>query len=308
MSGRVGDLSPKQEEKLAEFKEKLVDILIKPEHDDYYCLKWLRARGFDVAKAETMIRKHGKRIDELTYVMDLEGLGTRHLWKPAVDYVNKFGTIIQANYPECLKALYIVRAPKIFPLVYALIKPFIDENVRKKIHVLDDNFQSTLLKYIPAESLPVHWGGTMTDPETGDPKCASIINPGGKVPEKYYMLEVEMPYEKYLKVELVKKKFDLTFEVTKLGSVIRYVFKTDEGDIGLAVFLQTGSKELKPFQPLEKYNSHLVYEDGSIDCQEIGTYILRFDNSHSWTKNKTLHYFAEVVEPDELIEEMNTDL
>ncbi|XP_002730396.2 SEC14-like protein 2 [Saccoglossus kowalevskii] len=393
MSGEIGNLSPKQAEKLEEFKAQVKDILNKPSRDDYYCLRWLRARNFDVGKAVTMIRnsmetrkkmgldtlitdfkapevmekhyqgglvgetkngnpiwidpiggidpkgllrsarnkdiiltrlqntermyeellpalskKYGKRIEGLCYIMDLEGLGTKHLWKPGIDLFNQFSTILQDNYPESLKVIYIVRAPKIFPVIYALIKPILDERVRKKIQVLGQNFQSALLKDIPAESLPVHWGGTMTDPKTGDPKCPSLVNPGGTIPQKFYIQEIQVPEDKNLESQTIKKKFDLTFEVTKKDSAIRYVFKTEGGDIGLAVFLQIGSKEMKPLKELEKHNSHLVYEDGSFDCPEPGTYILRFDNSHSWTKNKTLHYFAEVIEPDALLDEMSTDL
>ncbi|XP_077863228.1 SEC14-like protein 2 [Saccoglossus kowalevskii] len=392
MSGTVGDMTPKQTEKLKEFKSKVNDILEKPEHDDHYCLRWLRARNFDVVKAEALIRsnmeqrkkwgidsiltnykvpevlekhyqggmvgedkeghpvwidplgkmdmkglmrsakrkdiilsrirfseqlyhsvfperskKYGKHIESITYIVDMEGLGTKHLWKPGLDTCIEFITLLQDMYPESLKIAYFVRVPRIFAAIYALLKPFVDVDVRNKIHVLSNNFQSTLLKDIPAESLPVHWGGTMTDPETGDPKCPHLINLGGPVPEKYYCQEPIVPEDKNLNKEIVKKKFDLTFEVKKKDSAIRYVFKTEGGDIGLSVFLQYGKNEIKQIQEMEKHNSHLVYEDGSIDCPEVGTYILRFDNSHSWTKNKTLYYFAEVVEPDTLFDAMSTE-
>ncbi|XP_071115999.1 SEC14-like protein 3 [Haliotis cracherodii] len=55
MSGNVGDLSQKQKDILEKFKNKVKDIL-KPEHDDYYILRWLRARNFDLKKSETMLR------------------------------------------------------------------------------------------------------------------------------------------------------------------------------------------------------------------------------------------------------------
>uniref|UniRef100_A0A8C5JUH1 CRAL/TRIO N-terminal domain-containing protein n=1 Tax=Junco hyemalis TaxID=40217 RepID=A0A8C5JUH1_JUNHY len=59
MSGRVGDLSPQQAEVLAQFREKVQDVLPSlPSQDDYFLLKWLRARSFDLAKAEAMLRKH----------------------------------------------------------------------------------------------------------------------------------------------------------------------------------------------------------------------------------------------------------
>ncbi|PNI97891.1 SEC14L4 isoform 1 [Pan troglodytes] len=58
MSGRVGDLSPQQQEALARFRENLQDLLpILPNADDYFLLRWLRARNFDLQKSEDMLRR-----------------------------------------------------------------------------------------------------------------------------------------------------------------------------------------------------------------------------------------------------------
>ena len=57
MSGHVGDLSHTQEEALRQFREAVSEIPNKPEEDDYYYLRWLRARKFNVKKAEEMFRK-----------------------------------------------------------------------------------------------------------------------------------------------------------------------------------------------------------------------------------------------------------
>uniref|UniRef100_A0A131Z114 SEC14-like protein 2 isoform X2 n=1 Tax=Rhipicephalus appendiculatus TaxID=34631 RepID=A0A131Z114_RHIAP len=57
MSGHLGDLSPTQEAALQNFKKAVGDVL-KPEHDDRYLLRWLRARDFNLNKAEQMLRAH----------------------------------------------------------------------------------------------------------------------------------------------------------------------------------------------------------------------------------------------------------
>ncbi|XP_050044902.1 SEC14-like protein 2 [Dermacentor andersoni] len=57
MSGHLGDLSPTQEAALRSFREAVGDVL-KPEHDDRYLLRWLRARDFNLNKAEQMLRAH----------------------------------------------------------------------------------------------------------------------------------------------------------------------------------------------------------------------------------------------------------
>ena len=57
MSGHVGDLNATQEEALRQFRAAVAEIPNKPEEDDYYYLRWLRARKFNVKKAEEMFRK-----------------------------------------------------------------------------------------------------------------------------------------------------------------------------------------------------------------------------------------------------------
>ncbi|NWR41752.1 S14L2 protein, partial [Regulus satrapa] len=254
-----------------QFREKLQDVLpTLPSQDDSYLLKWLRARSFDLPKAEAMLRKvrergtlllggprcagtyipgvirkymsggmcgydregspvwyeiigpldakgllfsaskqdliknkfrdcellrHacdqqseklGKKIEMVTMVYDCEGLGLKHLWKPAVETYGEILSMFEENYPESLKRLFIVKAPKLFPVAYNLVKHFLSEDTRKKVVVLGANWKEVLQKYIDPAQIPVEYGGTLTDPD-GDPKCSSKINYGGDVPERYYV-------------------------------------------------------------------------------------------------------------------------
>ncbi|NXU93201.1 S14L2 protein, partial [Xiphorhynchus elegans] len=198
-----------------QFREKLQDVLPSlPSQDDYFLLKWLRARGFDLPKAEAMLRKvrgtppfwdppvlpqviqkymsgglcgydregspvwyeiigpldakgllfsaskqdllknkfrdcevlrHeceqqsrklGKKVEMVMMIYDCEGLGLKHLWKPAVEAYGELLSMFEENFPESLKRLFIVKAPKIFPVAYNLVKHFLSEDTRKKVVVL----------------------------------------------------------------------------------------------------------------------------------------------------------------------------
>ncbi|NXI51588.1 S14L2 protein, partial [Chloroceryle aenea] len=251
-----------------QFRENLQDVLPSlPAQNDYFLLKWLRARCFDLTKSEEMLRKPpksmfspsspahvpvpapqasrnpfplqhhlggssgqgdqpikdhsvhgavwelpapipwvpagsrhhlsppclpilpsqlGKKIEMVLMVYDCEGLGLKHLWKPAVDIYGELLTMFEENYPESLKRLFIVKAPKIFPVAYNLVKHLLSEDTRKKVVVLGSNWKEVLQKYIDPDQLPVEYGGTLTDPD-GDPKCPSKINYGGDVPQHYYV-------------------------------------------------------------------------------------------------------------------------
>ncbi|NXG92036.1 S14L2 protein, partial [Stercorarius parasiticus] len=173
-----------------QFRENLQDVLPSlPSQDDYFLLKWLRARCFDLPKSEAMLRKvrghpaffwgghipntavirkymsggmcgydregspiwyeiigpldakgllfsaskqdllknkfrdcevlrHecekqsqklGKKIEMVLMVYDCEGLGLKHLWKPAVETYGELLSMFEENYPESLKRLFIVK-------------------------------------------------------------------------------------------------------------------------------------------------------------------------------------------------------
>lgn len=55
----------------------------------------------------------------------------------------------------------IVRAPRVFPVLWTLIGPFIDENTRRKfmIHGGSDDTLAELAHYVPTELLPDFLGG-----------------------------------------------------------------------------------------------------------------------------------------------------
>ncbi|KAA8579197.1 hypothetical protein FQN60_000019, partial [Etheostoma spectabile] len=220
-----------------QFRARIQDLVpLLPAHHDHYLLRWLRARSFNVQKAEAMIRKvieqyvsggmcgydregspvwydiigpldpkglllsatkqdflkskvrHtemmqrecrrqseklGKNVEAISLIYDCEGLGLKHIWKPAIETYGEILTMFEENYPEGLKQVFLIKAPKMFPMAYNLIKHFLCEETRRKILVLGNQ-------------LPVAYGGTRTDPD-GDPRCRTMINYGGTVPRSYYV-------------------------------------------------------------------------------------------------------------------------
>ncbi|KAM6954514.1 SEC14-like protein 2 [Aplochiton taeniatus] len=390
MSGRVGDLSPKQSEALEQFREIIQDILPQlPAQHDHFLLRWLRARNFNVPKAEVMLRKHldfriqnkvdtittdwdapevidkyltggmcgfdkegspiwydvvgpmdpkglflsaskqdfikskirdcerlqkscdqqsqrlGKNVEAITMIFDCEGLGLRHLWKPAIDTFGEIMTMFEANYPESLKRLFVIKAPKLFPVAYNLVKHILSEITRNKIIILGDNWQEVLLRNIDPEELPMVYGGTKTDPD-GDPRCRTLINQAGTVPSSYYVRDsVKVDYEQCLTVGRGSSQ-QLEYEILCPGCVLRWQFASEGADIGFGVFLKSKlgewqkAGEMQEVLSNQRYNAHLVPEDGSLTCSRAGVYVLRFDNTYSIFQAKRISLTVEVLLPGQL--------
>lgn len=56
-----------------------------------------------------------------TCLVDLEGLNMRHLWRPGVKALLRIIEVVEDNYPETLGRLLIVRAPRVFPVLWTLV-------------------------------------------------------------------------------------------------------------------------------------------------------------------------------------------
>lgn len=252
-----------------------------------------------------LIKKYGKKIGTTNFIVDLDGISMKHVWKPAVDLYTELLAIVEANYPETLQTAYVINAPSFFPLLYSLVKPFLSPTTRTKIRILGSNWKSVLLNEINPDQIPVHWGGTAKDND-GNIYCQSCICLGGTVPESFYMKNITDNIDMTQFTTAIVNRasaISLEYKVDISGSVLRWNFWTDNNDICYGVYFQADPKiqkmeEMEQVVEPSRVNSHLVPECGYIQCNKVGTYFVHFDNKYSWVNAKKLSYLIEVVEPD----------
>ncbi|XP_062870896.1 SEC14-like protein 2 [Trichomycterus rosablanca] len=247
--------------------------------------------------------KLGKVVESITIIHDCEDLGLKHMWKPAVETFGEILTMFEENYPEGLKRVLVIKAPKIFPIAYNLIKPFMCEETRRKIIVVGSNWKEVLQKYIAPDQLPMVYGGTLTD-KNGDPYCKTMIKWGGVVPRSYYVRDsVKVQYENCITISRGSEHL-VECDVLMPNCLLRWQFASDGADIGFGIYMntKTGKKlkvaEMQEVLPTARYNSHLVPEDGSYTCEEPGIYVVRFDNTYSILQSKKISFTVDVVLPE----------
>jgi len=102
--------------------------------------------------------KNGRLIETSCTILDLKGVSLRS-FSNVFGFVKQASNIGQNYYPERMGKFYIINAPMLFSTVWGLVKPLLDEVTAAKIVILGSKYQSTLLENIPAESLPVAFGG-----------------------------------------------------------------------------------------------------------------------------------------------------
>ena len=92
-----------------------------------------------------LLTQYGRRIETITSVIDLEHLSyKKHFYWPGIVIFRELVTLLESNYPERIKRVLIVRAPKIFPVAYSLVKHFLDDCTKDKIIVFGRKLVNSL--------------------------------------------------------------------------------------------------------------------------------------------------------------------
>ncbi|GFS58166.1 SEC14-like protein 3 [Nephila pilipes] len=198
----------------------------------------------------------GKELPGSVYICDFKDMPFSVATdKKALEHSIYLSKMYQDNYPERLKAVYIINISPYFALFFNIIKTFLAAAIIKKIHFCSrDDFKNKLISVIDADELPAFLGGNKTDPD-GNPMCVTFVNHAGKVPSKYFINKRTIPFSK---VDGVQK----------------------------LIVPRSSFSEIK----LERLNTEEFTETGCFKCEKIGTYVLLFDNSYSWMRSKELYY------------------
>lgn len=220
----------------------------------------------------------GKPVYQISVINDLTGLNDSH--RKGLKFLKHLTQLDADMYPEMLGSLYIVNAPWIFPILWRIVRVWIDPRTREKIHVLGADYKTELLKHIDAQELPREYGGTS---------------------------DFEVPHADYTGLHVESMDPPLTTTVISAGG--KFEQTLESGALGLSAswFFRTVSKDVRFFvQWLPEGGSPEVVIDERIDASERraqgsfvsegrGRLVFLWDNTFSWTTSKTVKWHLEGI-------------
>lgn len=91
---------------------------------------------------------YDRQISQTVNIFDVGGFHMGLWTRQAMNMLKIVIEVAVEMNPECLGKLFIINAPFIFTGVFAIIKSWLDEKLRRKISMIGKNYYSTLLEYI----------------------------------------------------------------------------------------------------------------------------------------------------------------
>ncbi|XP_054310864.2 SEC14-like protein 5 isoform X3 [Pongo pygmaeus] len=223
-------------------------------------------------RCEGSTRQLGRPISSWTCLLDLEGLNMRHLWRPGVKALLRMIEVVEDNYPETLGRLLIVRAPRVFPVLWTLISPFINENTRRKFLIYSgSNYQGPggLVDYLDREVIPDFLGG----------ESVCNVPEGGLVPKSLYMTEEEQEHtdqlwqwsETYHSASVLRgAPHEVAVEILEGESVITWDFDILRGDVVFSLYHTKQGSHVTRWPGIYLLQWQMHSTPGSVACSLPG--------------------------------------
>jgi len=231
----------------------------------------------------------GKKISQISAIIDLGGLGLRQFYMPALLLFNGMVKLNEDNYPESLGTICVINAPTIFHLFWNIVKPILPERTLAKIKFLGSDYKGELLNLVAPENLPFCYGG-LCNCRYEEGCIPWTKSPGYEHPNRTPDFFFKTTIEEY-------GQFDLPIAITKIEFAnkskkgryrLHWMFSTDQTQIDFGVYflyqshdLHYDRNSLKPLKILTNYPcvpNHLF--QGPIEILHYGTYFLRWVSPH----------------------------
>lgn len=253
-------------------------------------------------------------VRDISVVMDCRDLHYKMLWKPFIDLVKETMTTLFSVFPNCVFQIYLVNAPAVTRIAYAMVKPLLDDNIQSKVHIYSSNdTYSALEKLIDPKFIPSFLGGSCTCPGN----CISTLDPTTLDKGRNRSASGNDEHEEGL-TETIKVAAGARIQKeisAELGDVIVWNFAGSEVEF-FSYFLPIPVDEVRKKGILDKrkYNDFIFFHGkvksqcNSYTAAESGTIVLIFDNSKAWLNSASLDLQIErstATAPDLL---SNTDL
>lgn len=108
----------------------------------------------EVIAMETQTQRRGVKV-----IFDLQGWCLGHALQVTPSLARKISSVLSDSFPLKVRGIHLLNVPFFFRPVFSMIRPFLPEKIRQRIHMHGANYVDSLADFFSAPVLPPEYGG-----------------------------------------------------------------------------------------------------------------------------------------------------
>ncbi|XP_068090893.1 alpha-tocopherol transfer protein isoform X2 [Hyperolius riggenbachi] len=92
-------------------------------------------------------------------IFDLQGFRLAHAFQVTPTLAKRIAAVMTDSFPLKVRGIHLINEPLYFHPVYALIRPFLPDKIKERVHMHGSNFTPTLHQHFSENILPPEYGG-----------------------------------------------------------------------------------------------------------------------------------------------------
>lgn len=108
----------------------------------------------EVISMETQTQRRGIKV-----IFDLRGWCLGHALQVTPSLARKISSVLSDSFPLKVRGIHLLNVPLFFRPVFSMIRPFLPEKIRQRIHMHGADYVDSLADFFSAPVLPPEYGG-----------------------------------------------------------------------------------------------------------------------------------------------------
>jgi len=234
-------------------------------------------------------QKHGRVIDCVTAVLDLEGLGIGH--RIAIPFLSACSAHDAKYYPHKVAKVLVLNAPWAAHMLWPAVSVFVDAHTRSQVEVCPS--LDTLQEFIDIDQLPQEYGGRSEASVVVQDASELLASLAGGVNDGYDRLNIGAGASESRSIASDLKDVSLGGS----GVIFSWFFESEgEYDVDFSVTLKLVDGKQKIIEPVTRcvkskgeFKVDASPENGEIKLE------MTWDNTFSWMTSKDVKYLLSVT-------------
>ncbi|MBN3287814.1 TTPA protein, partial [Polyodon spathula] len=109
--------------------------------------------------SELIVQETETQRNGLKAIFDLQGWRFSHALQITPSLAKKMSAVLTDSFPLKVRGIHLINEPIFFHAAFAVIKPFLSEKIKERIHLHGSIYEQTLCQHFPANILPPEYGG-----------------------------------------------------------------------------------------------------------------------------------------------------